>query len=249
LGAFSRLVNGGKPVALHFLKGTVDGLGNFESYEFKAPGREVAKVSAVLGASFAASAGEHARFFAAEYLFPLSPDDDFVVESQEGDQTAEVFKRSQTYDGLLVAAAPATNPRLVLLISVGDGEFELSSASPMRKFGDAFLRLAAKELSKRTETDFANYVLPGDDDLLAAWFQQHQQDKEVETVEKAHHVKVPNVVGMSLRKALLELMPCKVEIEIEGAGRVVSQAPEPGQDCGPRVFLKLASDPVEQSQK
>ncbi len=249
LGAISRLVNGGKPVALHFLKGSVDTSGNFSSYAFEAQGRDVAKVSAVLKTSFAASAGDNARFFAAEYLYPLVEDDDFVVESQEGDQTSEVMKRGQTYDGMFVAVSPVKNPRLVLLVSVQDGEFDLRAASPMRRFGDAFLRLAAKEKSGSADTDLASSALPSSTTLLENWLGQHR-NKSVERENVANQAgKMPNVVGMSLRKAMLELMPCKVEIDIEGAGKVVVQHPGPGQNCGERIHLKLASGAGEQPRQ
>ncbi len=242
LGGFSRLVNGGKPVALHFLKGTVDGAGNFASYEFKTQGRDVAKVSAMLKTSFAASAGDNARFFAAEYLFPLARMDDFVMESQEGDQALKVLKRGQTYDGVFVAASPVDNSRLVLLVSVHDGEFDLSSASPMRRFGDAFLRQTVKDKRQTNESDLASYVLPSEAGLLDAWLEKHSEKKDgQQEVKSSRGGKTPNVIGMSLRKAMLALMPCQVEIEIEGAGRVVAQQPQPGQDCGDRILLKLAS--------
>ncbi len=247
LGAFSRLVNGGKPVALHFLKGTVDSLGHFDSCEFKAPGRDMANVSAMLRKSFAASAGDDARFFAAEYLLPLAGDD-FVVEGQEGDQTSEVFSRGQTFDGMLVAASPVENPGLVLLVSVQDGEFDLGSASPMRRFGDAFLRQAAEEMLTPAESERSSSALPSTAPLLADWFEGHKKTDVDQQVQGGRGGKIPDVVGMSLRKALLELMPCKVEIEIEGAGRVVAQEPGAGQDCGERVLLRLASGAMEGSQ-
>ncbi|MBU0681734.1 MAG: PASTA domain-containing protein [Proteobacteria bacterium] len=248
LGAFTRLVNGGKPVALHFLKGTMDSGGNYASYEFKAPGREVAKVSAVLRKSFAASAGDKSRFFAAEFLNPLSRNDDFIVESQEGDKTTEVFKRGQTYDGLLLAASPPENPRLVLLVTVQDGEFDLKSASPMRKFGDAFLRLAAKEMKHISDPDVSSSALISEEELFSDW--QRLQPKEVMPQKELdkHVRKMPDVVGMSLRKALLELMPCRVEVEIEGAGKVVGQEPAPGKECVDRVRIRLASDHKEQQK-
>lgn len=248
LGGFSRLVNGGKPVALHFLKGTVDSAGNFDSYHFKAPGRDISNVSAMLSRSFAVSAGDNARFFAAEYLFPLDRKDDFVVEGQEGDTTSEVFKRGQLFNGMLVAASPVENPGMVLFVSVQDGEFDLKTASPMRRFGDAFLRLAAKEMENSTMTESASYVLPSVDLLLADWLKRQEEKNEVQVMKTARVGLIPNVIGMSLRKALLELMPCKVEIEIEGAGRVVAQVPESGRDCGEKILLRLDSSSVEQTQ-
>ena len=246
LGAISRLVNGGKPVALHFLKGSVDAAGNFASYEFEAQGQAISKVSAVLQKSFAASAGDNARFFAAEYLYPLTQEDDFVVESQEeGGQTAEMFKRGQTYDGMFVAASPVTNPHLVVLVSVQDGEFDLKAASPMRRFGDAFLRLAAKEMVADTEIN--TLTLPEEGEIFSQWQKIYGKEETAKLEEKRQRI-MPDVVGLSLRKALLELMPCKVEIDIEGGGRVVAQEPEAGQQCGERVRLKLASSLGEQSQ-
>ncbi|MEN8257781.1 MAG: PASTA domain-containing protein [Thermodesulfobacteriota bacterium] len=245
LGGFSRLINGGKPVALHFLKGTVDEAGIFASYSFEASGRAVTKVSAVLRKSFEASAGYNARLFAAEYLFPLDREDDFVVDSQEGGKTSEVFKKGPTFDGILVAATPVEKPRLALLVSVQDGEFDLTAASPMRRFGKTFLRLAAKEIQGGSEVDVANSALPEEGELYAQWQKLHKKEDTGKEEQDVQHRKMPNVIGLSLRKALLELMPCKVEIEIEGAGRVVEQEPSSGESCGGRVLLKLASGNVE----
>lgn len=246
LGAFSRLVNGGKPVTLHFLKGTIGPAGNYESYTFKTKGQDVAKVSAVLEESFAASAGDNARFFAAEYLFPLEKSDVFVVESQQGDQTSEVFKSCQTFNGMFVASSPVDNPKLVLLILVMDGEFDLRAASPMRRVGDAFLREAVKVMADRGTEDLASVSLPGEMPLLAEWFAHHEKKSVVEEVAEARVGKIPNVLGLSLRKALLDLMPCKVAIEIDGAGSVVAQEPEPGQECGEKIRLRLAGGPEGQ---
>ncbi len=245
LGGFSRLINGGKPVTLHFLKGMVDEAGTFSSYDFEATGGGLEKVSAVMKKSFAASAGQKASFFAAEYLFPLEKEDDFVVEGQEGGQRSEVFTRGQVFDGVLVAASPVNKPNLALLIAVQEGEFDLSSASPMRRFGDNFFRIVAKERQGDSGVDLENTPLPAEGPLLATWQKLNKKEDIVTEEQEVKQGKMPKVVGMSLRKALLELMPCQVEIEIEGAGRVVEQQPAFGESCGDRVLLKLASDNVE----
>lgn len=245
LGAFSRLVNGGKPVALHFLKGTADSEGNFASCQFKAQGKDVAKVSAVLTKSFAASAGEKARFFGAEYLLPLAKGEEFVVESRQGNQAPEVIESSQTFDGLFVAASPAEKPDLVLLVSVQDGAFDLKAASPMRRTGDAFLRLAAKERHRDAQPDLRSRSLPSQERLLADWFAQHKVVGGEQAKAQGRVGKMPDLVGMSLRKALQQLTPCGVEVEIQGAGRVVAQEPEAGKECGARVRLRLADHHLE----
>ncbi|PLX51353.1 MAG: hypothetical protein C0613_00585 [Desulfobulbaceae bacterium] len=239
LGAFARLVNGGKVVPLHFLRGTMDGEGRFAARRFTGNGREMPEVSAVLRESFAASAGAEAPFFAAEYLFPLGRDDDFVLESQEGDQASSVVEGEQTFDGLLVAVAPIKKPQLVLLVSVQNGDFDVRAASPMRRFANTFLEEAAKKMeSGNTSSDVAG--LPDTSRLFQAWQQQQKLVVTGETLAPTASGKMPDLLGKSLRKALRQLMACRVEVEIVGAGRVVGQQPEPGQECGERVQLRLA---------
>jgi hypothetical protein len=248
LGALSRLVNGGTPVALHFLKGTVEPSGSFSPQVFKAPGREMAKVSAVLGKSFAASAGDRAPFFAAEYLAPLARQDDFVVEGQEGQESAAVLPAAPTYDGLLVAASPADRARLVLLVAVQEGEFDLKAASPMRRAADSFLRLAAKEMRATAPPASRQGELAEKDELYAQWRQSQATAMAGQEVRATQVGIMPAVVGLSLRKALLALMPCRVMVEMEGAGMVVAQEPEAGKECRDRVRLVLTSDLGAQAQ-
>lgn len=239
LGAFTRLVNGGKVVPLHFLKGSMDDDGGFTARRFSGHGREMPKVSAVLKESFAASAGAEAPFFAAEYLFPLGRDDDFVLESQEGEQTTSVVEGEQTFDGLLVAVAPIKRPQLVLLVSVQNGDFDVKAASPMRRFANAFLEQATREMdSGNVLSDVAG--LPDTSQLFKTWQQQQKLVVPGTPLVQPAAGKMPDLLGKSLRKALRQLMACRVEVEIVGAGRVVGQQPEPGRNCGERVQLRLA---------
>ena len=134
---------------------------------------------------------------------------------------------------------------MALLISVQDGEFDLNSASPMRRFGDNFLRAAVKQMRVGSDVDLKSSPLPGEAELLAKWLHFNVKKDTAQEEQVVRQRIMPNVVGMSLRKALLELMPCKAGIEIKGAGRVVEQEPSAGESCGDRVLLRLASGSVE----
>jgi hypothetical protein len=118
----------------------------------------------------------------------------------------------------------------------------------MRRLGDTFFSQVAQQMLTPPESKRTFSALPSTAPLLVDWFKGHKKTDVDQQVLGDRAGKIPDVVGMSLRKALLELMPCEVEIEIEGAGRVVAQEPGAGQECGERIRIRLASGAMERSQ-
>lgn len=57
---------------------------------------------------------------------------------------------------------------------------------------------------------------------------------------------MPDVTGLSLRRALRLLQGTEVEVHVEGSGRIVSQSPEPGKTLkkGEKCLLTLKKDPA-----
>lgn len=63
------------------------------------------------------------------------------------------------------------------------------------------------------------------------------------------YVRVPNVCGMSIRRALNRLVIDDFDIKVEGSGKVVSQTPAAGElvKAGTRVFLQCQATPFLQT--
>jgi cell division protein FtsI (penicillin-binding protein 3) len=240
LGGFTRLVNSGKPLSLHIMKGTIADDGQFSAYEFTAHGEDLSNVSSVLGQSFSASAGEGASLFAVEYLSPRTQDDAVTVEteSHEGKNEVAVLQKECRHDGFLLGAMPAKNPRMTVLVVVEEGLFDLHSASPLRNIMNRFAgRVSADDQEK---VDFAAQKLIDPEVLKSQFAGMLSSDEPMaEITRPADTLLMPDVRGKSLRKALVVLQSYMVSVEIKGGGRVVSQSPEPGAEIGHRVVLTL----------
>ncbi len=242
LGGFTRLVNGGKPVYIHSLKGTVADDGQFATYEFAARGEGLGGVSGMLAQSFVASAGEGAPLFAVEYLSQRAQDDAVTVETaiNDGESQVSVLQKEYRHDGLLLGAIPAKNPQLTVLMVVEEGMFDLRAASPLRNIMNRFamgVRLAGLDASTLAEQEMVDPLV-----LKKQFAGMLSSEKAVArpNVSAAAHL-MPELRGMSLRKALILLQPYMVSVEIRGAGRVMNQVPEPGSEMGDHVVLTLGN--------
>ncbi len=239
LGGFTRLVNGGTPLYIHTMSGTVADDGQFSAYEFAAHGEDLSGVSTMLGQSFAAQAGDGAKLFAVEYLSPRAQDDAVTVETADdaGATEVAVLQKENRHDGLLLGAIPAKNPKVTVLVVVEEGMFDLRSASPLRKIMNQFAMDTPLEDSD--EVNFAEPVI--DPEILKRNFVcMLSSEKSVTEVRCPVDTRImPDLRGKSLRKALVLMQSHMVSVEIEGGGRVVSQVPEPGKEMGRNVSLVL----------
>lgn len=241
LGGFTRLVNGGKPIYVHVMKGTVADDGQFTAYEFATRGEDISGVSSMLGQSFAASAGEDAGIFAVEYLSPKAQDDAVTVEtaSGSGNTKISVLQKDFRHDGLLLGALPAKNPKMTILVTVEEGRFDLRGASPLRNVVNGFSRqVFFAGLGSAESGEDARLKLEGLETEFAG-MQQVIGDVTKQVTSPVDTFYMPDLRGLSLRKALVLIQPYMVSVEIEGAGLVLQQTPEPGVEVGSRVVLVL----------
>ncbi len=239
LGGFTRFVNGGKPIYLHTLGGTVTADGKFANYEFAARGENIGGVSMMLGQSFAVNAGDGATLFAVEYLSPKAQEDAVTVESEtsRGENRVAVLQKEFRHDGLLLGAIPAQSPKVTVLVIVEEGKFDLKSASPLRNIMNRFSKQIAFDglvQSNHTGQQIDPAMLKNKFEGLMASMNSVKQPDQDETAQL-----MPNVQGLSLRKALVVLQPYMLTIEISGAGRVMSQIPESGAEIQGKAVLVL----------
>ncbi len=240
LGGFTRLVNGGHPVYLHAMKGTVASDGQFAAYEFTPRGEELGGVSMMLGQSFAASAGEDASLFAVEYLSKRAQDDAVTVETAtlDGENQVSVLQKEYRHDGILLGAIPAQQPQVAVLVVVEEGMFDLRSASPLRNVVNRF----AKEvrLDGLDVSDLAGQELVDPAVLKNKFAGMVKAESSVTQPDISAAARImPELRGKSLRKALILLQPYMVTVDIEGAGRVTAQVPEAGSEMGDHITLIL----------
>ena len=149
---------------------------------------------------------------------------------------------------MLFVLLPAEKPELILMVVVRQPYLEPSYASakdvwdlagPVGKILPSMVALQQvhknlSDMMSMSERKEGNY-------------QQEQKKKSLaglETVLESHHPLMPDLSGMSLRRALRLLQDQKVKIRIVGTGRVVAQSPSAGKplDGVKECLLTLKKD-------
>ncbi len=139
------------------------------------------------------------------------------------------FEGQHKYQGILLGAAPFYAPEIAVLVVVDGAFFDPSKASIMRRE----LYAAVDQLLKwrRSETKMLDSAAIDrlEEEVFVAWQEGKNREKcSAVPVVLRGEKKMPDVIGMSLRKALQQLGDCDLAIRITGAGRVVIQHPAAG---------------------
>ena len=153
-----------------------------------------------------------------------------VVRAREGEGT--ISGGEYLRNRMMFALLPAEKPELILMVMVRQPYLEPSLASakeildivgPAGKILPSMVALQQvhknlSDMMSMSERKESNY--------------QQEQEKKVlaglETILELHPPPMPDLVGMSLRRALRLLQDKKVKIRIQGTGRVVAQSPSAG---------------------
>lgn len=133
---------------------------------------------------------------------------------------------------MMFALVPAEKPELILMVIARQPYLEPSFASAKDGWdlagsvGKILPSMVALQQVHKNLSDMMSMS-----ERKESNYQQKQEKKSsagLETMLDSHHPLMPDLVGMSLRRALRLLQDDKVKISIQGTGRVVAQSPSAG---------------------
>ncbi len=133
---------------------------------------------------------------------------------------------------MMFALLPAEKPELIFMVIVRQPYLEPSLASAKDVWdlvGPAGKLLPSMVALQQVHKNLSDMMSMSE--RKGSNYQQEQKKKALaglETVLELHHPLMPDLGGMSLRRALRLLQDKKVKIRIQGTGRVVSQSPSAG---------------------
>ena len=232
LTAFGRLVNGGQVMAPHVLQALW-----YDGKVWNVPAREGERdfvvrpdVSQSLLAGMKPWARGPENIFLLESLRrkdagPVVPDLTAVPEGGQDGSAREPFVGSS----ILLGMAPAQGPEIAMIVVLEGAAFNTAEDSPVRRLAQELLPLARAALGKQPSLPSAKELSVREVAYYRKW------EKNIEEIELqpalaqgTDGVVMPDVRGMSLRKAMQALQQHGLKPQIKGSGRVVRQSPPAG---------------------
>ena len=253
LAAFSQLMNGGKAVSPHFLKGLWN-----EKEGFKE-----ARIKRGEGAEQPAGTVDYRVPYA---LKSVSGDNNMIwleslVEEKRINEKTKKAERGihqhselkgmkkgekgdgKTFQAVAIGAMPADQPLLSMVIVLKGARMDLSSSSQIRSTTENIKdQLVAWTREESAVPSLVSKVLSRNRiyKKWLAWQNRAEVKAEADRLKK-NPVVMPDLRGYSLRKALQVLEPLEVGIKVAGAGQVRGQYPAPGSAvAGANCILELS---------
>ncbi|HCC54502.1 MAG TPA: hypothetical protein DEQ20_06205 [Desulfobulbaceae bacterium] len=238
LSSFCRLINGGQVMIPHVLRGVWQG-----EQLWDVPVRQRIGEFVVRPAVSAAMRSEMKKVAGAER-------DDFIIESLRqkdfappaqakttGAKGAQSAKESGAntvpvqpgMESILLGMAPVEDPEIAIIVVLDGAHIDPLAKSPVRNI--------AEEMMAQVRTSLRNKVIPPTGKELAVrergYYKKMAMIQANATLPAAlaqgpQSLVMPNVLGLSGRKALQTLQPYGVRLQIAGSGQVSSQYPLAG---------------------
>ncbi|MBU0480653.1 MAG: PASTA domain-containing protein [Proteobacteria bacterium] len=159
-----------------------------------------------------------------------------VVAGNDGKNSKR--SRPERYQTLLLGFAPLEKPDLALLIVLKDAVLDQGRKSPTRVMAEknmnTFRKLANEEWNPSGQpTDSSAHAR-----AYQEWLRSNKDQKtNSDLISDEEQVRMPDLRGMSLRKALQVIQPLGLTIRVKGSGEVVSQEPGPGKKISKEVCV------------
>lgn len=233
LSAFSRLVNGGRVMTPHVLRALW-----YEGKIWNVPSREGERdfvvrpdVSQSLLAGMKPWARGPENIFVLESLsrrngIPAVVQDPAALSAGEEEGPLE---KTVVANSILLGMAPASRPEIAMIVVLEGAAFDIAAHSPVRRLAQELLPLAAAALAKQPSLPSAKELAVREVAYYRKW------EKNIEEIESqpalaqgAEGVVMPDVRGLSLRKAMQALQQYGLKPQIKGSGMVVRQSPQAG---------------------
>jgi cell division protein FtsI (penicillin-binding protein 3) len=155
--------------------------------------------------------------------------------AQEVDPATREYSKNKI-NASFMGFLPADNPRVAILVVIEEptkNPYGGASAGPVfKRIAEELMRYMA---TPPTDEDFSKK-------LIVAQVSQTKKQRDSRDSDSSQQG-MPDLRGLSMRRALVRLEGEKVRIKLAGSGLVVSQRPNPGSTLkeGCEVFLKFAS--------
>ncbi len=227
LASFSRLINGGKQMTPHVLKGIW-----YKGKVWQIP----ASFSERYGMDSAANRematelkGIAGRGNASLYFESLEVKKELPRKAGKDGQPEVEAERKVIGDVLLLGAAPAAQPEIALVLSVEGAVVNIDKDSKARAVAQKIMRSARKLAKQKALPPNAAQLAAREEDYYKQW-QKLQTKAKMQPVlaEGPQGMTMPDVRGYSLRRALQVLQQYGLRMQITGSGQVVSQYPLAG---------------------
>ena len=152
------------------------------------------------------------------------------------------------YEGAILTAAPVRDPNLVMLVTFNQAMVDVTRPSEMEKLVTPYLNKALRLAHNKKLEELKSLPENDAEKMLASWkeVQSGQLQFEDSQVETADQI-MPDVQGMSLRKALRVLQTFGCRVMIEGSGTVKYQHPKPGSKIAGGECVLMARDQSEKT--
>jgi len=233
------LVNGGRQVVPHVLDRVLERNGDRE-YFFRVAGGGKDAVPVSSPASL-----ETWRFFKAQARAGVL---DAAFLDAQGLSFQPVLNKGGEYHRhrMVLAVLPGDKPELILLVVMRQPYLEPSSAAvkEIPAFAGSVEKVLPSMVALQQVYKNLSDMMSISERKESNYQQQEKKKKQerLETILKEQHPLMPELTGLSLRKALRLLQDKNVRVRIQGTGRVVAQSPAAGvplhdvQEC--RLTLK-----------
>lgn len=248
LAAFTRLLNGERAIAPHLVEALWDGENRWPLAGRPEPGPAAApdgrNLLPLLAGQTGASAGRPWFFDTVIRLDGQAPEagrELLLVSAQEsavaGEERPvvepagvplEADGSAARYHAVLLAASPGEQPALTMLVMVDQARHQPEQPSILRVLAKETLGRPEEWLKAATPPDQHTRVVR-ETALYRQWLSLHQEPEfHPHVAVSAMSGDMPNVLGMSLRKALQVLQQSGLRLKVNGSGQVVAQHPAPG---------------------
>ncbi|MEN8142289.1 MAG: penicillin-binding transpeptidase domain-containing protein [Thermodesulfobacteriota bacterium] len=247
VAALSSLFNGGRKVSPHLgLAVLAPQKGTLEEIEY--PGGEVVvrpetakKVVDILVASSLSPAGT----VVAESLEITGPQPEEprpAAEKVAAEDSDEDIPAS--YRTMLVSFSTGRESRLAMYISLEEAVVATGEKTPMRIAGELLMARAQEVVGLEVEKPGLQSLALREVQIYDDWLKSRLVGKMPVAARVAEGQTVmPDLKGLSVRKALRILQPFDLKVKVVGSGRIVAQLPQPGLNIGKgECVLTLQSD-------
>lgn len=269
LNSFARLVNDGRSAEPHMVFGLVSDTGDIEGEDVSvSSGINMfnEEESKTFRHFLAETSPSEQNFFIAESLQKSLPEKVSVAVREFDEYGGEINVRKEgqaensvdqdtpllgisgpdviLYDGSILASAPLHTPELIMLISFSQGMIDVTRSSDMEKLTKSFLQQALP-VARAGKKVKGKLQIPEYDSeaMLAAWHaRQRLDDTRTDTEPEPGRQVMPDLRGLSLRRALRILQAFGCRVIIEGSGSVVRQHPEAGSTLASDQCVLMARD-------
>lgn len=231
LAAFSQLINGGKATAPHLLRGVwrMDD-GSFHPTSFQT----TEAIGPQASANFVSFV---------ETLLPPGPEEDLIIESirsmakgaareqtrVHGDEGAGAIEDSFRFSAMTLAGGHRQGEYQLALLMVVDGaKLNLNIPSPSRRAAAEIISQGNAMMAKRWPSEVKAPKLDSEALLYQKWSLSQSLDTPRPAIESIVDQEMPDLAGMSLRKAMQALQGYNLKVHVQGSGRITRQSPAAG---------------------